>query len=31
MSVSPEMLAGNPRLLVDYEVVRDSEFKPEGA
>jgi len=30
MSVSPEMLAGNPRLLVDYEVVRDSEFKPEG-
>jgi len=31
MSISPEMLAGNPRLLADYKVARDSEFKPEGA
>lgn len=30
MSASPEMLAGNPRLLADYEAVRDSGFKPEG-
>lgn len=30
MSVSPEMLAGNSRLLTDYKIVRDSEFKPEG-
>ena len=31
MSVSPEMLAGNPRLLVDYKVVQEAGFKPEGA
>jgi hypothetical protein len=30
MSVSPETLAGYPRLLADYEAVRDSGFKPEG-
>jgi hypothetical protein len=30
-SVSPEVLAGNPRLLVDYKVVQGSEFKSEGA
>lgn len=31
MSVSPEVLGGNPRLLVDYKIVRASELKPEGA
>lgn len=30
MTVPPEMLARNPRLLADYEAVRDMGFKPEG-
>lgn len=30
MSVPPEVLAGNPQLLADYETVRDSGFKREG-
>lgn len=30
ISVPPEMLAGSPRLLADYETVRDSGFKSEG-